>query len=99
MHQALPHDWLNSLKEMRKLEADTFVPGHGPVCGKDHLATMIDVIQGAIDAVSSAVKQGMTLEEAQQKVALYGDRFPKNERLAMVQRMGIARLYEVLQPR
>jgi glyoxylase-like metal-dependent hydrolase (beta-lactamase superfamily II) len=99
MHQALPYDWLNSLKQMQKLEADRFVPGHGPVCGKDHLATMVSVVQGAIDAVKSAVQQGMSLDEAQRKVRLYGDRFPQNERLDMVQRMGIARLYEILQSR
>lgn len=96
MHQALPFDWLNSLREMQKLEADKFVPGHGPVCGKSHLATMINIIQAAIDNVTSAKKRGMSLEEAQREIKLYGDHFPQNERLTMVQKMGIARLYEVL---
>ncbi|OGO36876.1 MAG: hypothetical protein A2147_11575 [Chloroflexi bacterium RBG_16_57_8] len=96
MHQALPNDWLNSLRELQKLEADRFVPGHGPVCGKDYLGVMHNIIQGAVEVVTSSIKQGLSLEEAQQKVSLYGDRFPKNERLAMVQHMGIARLYEVL---
>lgn len=96
MHQALPRQWVASLEEMENLEADYLVPGHGQVCTKGHLAVVRDIVRGAIEAVTSAIKQGMSLEEAQQRVALYGDRFPKNERLAMVQRMGIARLYEVL---
>lgn len=96
MHQASPYEWLNSLKEMQKLDAEKLVPGHGPVCGPGHLAEMSEIIQGAIDAVTSAIKAGMTLPEAQERVSLF-PRFPLNERMVQVQRMSIARLYEVLQ--
>ena len=39
--------------------------------------------------------KGISLEEAQSSVTLF-PRFPTNERMAQVQKMSIARLYEVL---
>jgi glyoxylase-like metal-dependent hydrolase (beta-lactamase superfamily II) len=95
MHQALPFAWLDSLKRMQKLDADRLVPGHGPVCGKAYLEEMIEIVQGALDAVQSAITSGLSLEEAQRTVTLY-PRFPSNERTAQVAKMGIARLYDVL---
>ena len=56
-------------------------------------------IQAWIDAVAAAINQGMSLEQAQNKVSLL-DRYPmENGSEAMareVQRMNVARLYEVL---
>jgi hypothetical protein len=56
-------------------------------------------IQAWIDAVSAAIKQGMSLKEAQEKVSLL-DRYPMergSEPMAeSVQRMNVTRLYEVL---
>lgn len=98
MHQALPYEWLDSLKKLQDLDVDKLVPGHGAVCTSDHLAEMSRIVQGAIDAVDTAVQQGLSLEEAQQKVELFPG-FEMNERMHPVQRMGIARLYESLKQR
>jgi hypothetical protein len=95
MHQALPIEWIGSLKMIQQLEVDRLVPGHGPVCDRGYLADMIDIIRGATDAVQSAIQKGLTLEEAQNTVSLF-PRFPTNEWMAQVQKMSIARLYEVL---
>jgi cyclase len=95
MHQALPFEWIESLKKMKSLDIEKVVPGHGTVCGPEHFDTMIEIIQGAIEAVQGAIKAGMTLEDAQKQIILY-KQFPKNERTAMVQSIGITRLYEVL---
>jgi hypothetical protein len=51
-----------------------------------------------IDAVTAAIDKGMSLEEAQDKITLL-DQYPmmaKDEHMAQVRRMNIARLYEVL---
>jgi glyoxylase-like metal-dependent hydrolase (beta-lactamase superfamily II) len=99
LHQALPYEWLDSLKKMQDLDADVLVPGHGSVSPKSYLTEMGAFIQAWIDAVKAAIKKGMSLEEAQNKVSLL-DRYPMqagSEPMAqMVQQMNIARLYEVL---
>ncbi len=95
MHQALPFDWVESLKKMQRLDIDKIVPGHGPVAEKAYLNVMIGIVQGAIDAVQTALKKGLNLEEAQSTVSLFPG-FPVNERMAQVQKMSIARLYQVL---
>ena len=99
LHQALPYEWLNSLKRLEELEADVLVPGHGELCDRSYLPEMRDFIQAWIDAVTAAINQGMSLEEAQDKVSLL-ERYPMDigiEPMAqMVQQMNVARLYEVL---
>jgi len=97
MHQALPLEWVESLKKMQKLDVDKLVPGHGPVADHAYLKNMIDIVQGAVDTVMVAIKKGMSLEEAQRTLSLF-PQFPANERMAQVQKMSIARLYEVLKP-
>ena len=99
LHQALPYEWLDSLDRIAELEADVLVPGHGGICDPGYLPEMKAQIQAWIDAVSGAIAQGMSLEEAQEKVSLL-DRYPMepgSEAMGeMVQRMNVARLYEVL---
>ncbi len=99
LHQALPYQWLDSLKQLQKLEADVLVPGHGSICDRSYLPEMSAFIQAWIDAVTTAINQGMSLEEAQDKVSLL-DRYPmeagSEPSAQMVQRMNVTRLYEVL---
>ncbi len=99
LHQALPDQWLESLKRLQELDADTLVPGHGSVVGPDYLPEMADFIRAWVAAVQAAVDQGMSLEEAQEKVSLL-DRYPVGgayEAMGkMIQRMNVARLYELL---
>ncbi len=99
LHQALPYEWLESLKRIGELEADVLVPGHGEICDRSYIPEMSAFIQAWIDAVSEAIDKGMSLEEAQDKVSLL-DRYPMqpgNEAMGQaVQQMNVARLYEVL---
>ena len=99
LHQALPNEWLDSLKRLQELEADVLVPGHGNLCDRSYLPEMSAFIQAWIDAVTAAIDQGMSLEEAQDKVSLL-DRYPMlpgAEAMAqMIQRMNVERLYELL---
>ena len=99
LHQAVPYEWLDSLKRIQELEADVLVPGHGDVCDLSYIPEMINTIQAWIDAVTKAIDQGMSLEEAQDKISFL-NRYsiqPEGEiRVREVQRMNVARLYEVL---
>ena len=99
LHQAVPYEWLDSLKQLQELDADVLVPGHGKVCDRSYIPEMSAFVQDWIDAVTAAVKQGMSLEEAQDKISFL-DRYPMeagSEPMGQqVQRMNVARLYEVL---
>jgi cyclase len=97
--EALPFEWLKSLKRLESLEADVMVPGHGAVCKKNYTKEMADFIRLWIDTVQSAIDKGWRLEEAQGKINLL-DRMPmekSNEAMGpMVMKMNVARLYDVL---
>lgn len=99
LHQALPYEWLESLKRIQEMDAEILVPGHGEICGRDYIPEMSAFIQEWIDAVKGAIGKGMSLEEAQEKVSLL-DRYPMQpgteDRAMLVQRMNVARLYQVL---
>jgi len=99
LQQALLYEWLESLKRIEEMHADILVPGHGQICGRDYILEMSAFIQSWIDAVKAALEKGMSLEEAQEQISLL-DRYPMqpgSENMAkLVQRMNVARLYEVL---
>ena len=75
------------------------VPGHGSICDPSYIREMGAFIQDWIDAVSGAIAQGVSLEEAQEKISFL-DRYPMepgSEPMAQfVQYMNVARLYQVL---
>ena len=99
LHQAVPYQWLESLKRIEELDVDVLVPGHGSVCDRSYIPEMSAFIQDWIDTVGGAIDRGMSLEEAQDKVSLL-DRYPmeagSEPKANEVQRMNVARLYEVL---
>jgi cyclase len=99
LQQAVPYDWLESLRRLKQLDAEILVPGHGEVCSRAYVDEMSGFIQGWIDAVKAAVARGASLEEAQNAITMI-DRYPMEagtESLApAVQRMNVARLYQVL---
>ena len=75
------------------------VPGHGSICDRSYIPEMSAFIQAWVDAVTAAINQGMSLEEAQDKVSLL-DRYPMDAGIEFmgpeVQRWNVARLYELL---
>ena len=99
LQQALPYEWLESLRQLEALEADVLVPGHGSVCDRRYIPEMRSVIQSWIDAVTSAIEQGLTVEEAQDKITDI-DPYPLEggiEGLSrQLPRINVARLYQVL---
>jgi cyclase len=95
-HQAIPDVWLESLQRLGQFDADKFVPGHGAVCDRSYLPEMSAMIQAWITAAKNAISAGMSLEEAREKLPL-PEKYAKmgGERMPMVRRMNVTRLYEV----
>ncbi|MFC1861147.1 MBL fold metallo-hydrolase [Chloroflexota bacterium] len=99
LHQALPYDWLEALKQIEQIDADVLVPGHGSICDKSYIPEMSAIIQDWIDAITTAINQGISLEEAQENISFL-DRYPmesgSSDMGKQLQRMNVARLYQVL---
>ena len=99
LHQALPLEWLESLKRYQELDAKFLVPGHGDVCDKSYIPEMAAQIQSWVNAVTHMLKEGMSLKEAQGDLALleqHGIQLGAGERGRQVARMSLAHLYEVM---
>jgi glyoxylase-like metal-dependent hydrolase (beta-lactamase superfamily II) len=64
--------WLDSLKDIARLDVHTIVPGHGPALhGKAYLNLAIDLIETATAQVRTILEQGaVTVEEVQAAVKL-----------------------------
>lgn len=96
LQEALPKEWLESLQFLKTLAADHFIPGHGEVCTIDYIDKQATFIKDWITAVKDAVKQGWSLEEAQQRISFL-DRFPMGQGMeafgAELQKINVARLF------
>jgi glyoxylase-like metal-dependent hydrolase (beta-lactamase superfamily II) len=98
LRQAQPYDLLDSLKRIEAIDADVLVPGHGGVCNKSYIPEMRTLINDWIAAVSAAIEEGMSLEEAQAKITFrdpYLVEHGNEESTHRVHLMNVARLYEV----
>ncbi len=99
LHQALPYEWLDSLKRYQELDADVLVPGHGEVCDRGYIPEMSSLIQAWIDMATAAINQGMSLEEAQEDTSLpekYSLKLGDESQARRSLQTNMARLYEVL---
>ena len=99
LKDALPYEWLDSLKRIQELDTDVLVPGHGSICDRSYIPEMSTIIQAWIDTVTAAIEQGISLEEAQSKISI-PDPYPMEagqEHMAQeVPRRNWARMYELL---
>ena len=81
-----PDDWIDSLKQVERLDFDTLVPGHGKVGKKEHVRLFREYLEALRSAVSEQLQKGATLEEAKKNVRLpkyeqwygYADWFTEN---------------------
>jgi glyoxylase-like metal-dependent hydrolase (beta-lactamase superfamily II) len=98
LHEALPKEWLKSLKTLKTFEADHYIPGHGEVCTKAYLKKQASFIKEWIAAIKEAIQKGWSLEEAQQRISFL-DRYPMGQGLEAfgpeLQKMNVARLYSL----
>ena len=100
LHEANPDLWLVALESLRRLEEETFVPGHGAVCGKGYLDEQGSFVQEWKDYVKDAVDRGMTRDEAVASLTGMIDRYPmdveQDGMAPMVSRINTANLYDYL---
>ena len=99
LREAVPYGWLDSLKQLQEMPADVLVPGHGELCDPSYLSEQTAVIQAWIDAVTGAMNQGMSLEEAQNKlpyIDFYGKEAWDTPMGTQRFRLNLARLYQEL---
>jgi cyclase len=68
LHESDPSQWLASLKKLSELDLDVVVPGHGGLCKKDYIEEQASIIRQWVDEVKLAIKQGLSVEEAQASV-------------------------------
>jgi len=60
--------WIKTLGEIQKLDADRFVPGHGPVGTRQDLAAFLQYLVDLKAAVEPAVVRGDTLEQVVREI-------------------------------
>ena len=58
------HAWISTLKEIQKLDADKFVPGHGPVGTRKDLEAFLAYLEDLKSIVQTSVDRGDSLEQA-----------------------------------
>ena len=68
LHEALPYQWLESLKKLGELDVKALIPGHGSVCDKSYLPEMSSIIQSWINVMTRAINRGMSEAEIQKNI-------------------------------
>lgn len=95
-----PEHWLTALGSLRGLREETFVPGHGPVCGKDYLDAQESFIREWVEYVRNGIERGMNKEECIANLTAMTDRFPmdvgQDGMAPRVMQMNVANLYDYL---
>ncbi len=64
------HTWIKTLAELQKLDADKFVPGHGPVAARKDFENFQAYLEDLRNLVQTAVDRGDSLEQAIRDVQL-----------------------------
>jgi cyclase len=57
-YDGYPTEWVHTLEKMAQLDAETIVPGHGPILhDKTYLYQVRDLLQSAVDQVRARIRQ------------------------------------------
>ena len=67
---AYPYEWIESLKQVERLDFDTLVPGHGRIGKKEHVRLFREYLEALRSAVSEQIHNGASLEETTKAVRL-----------------------------
>jgi cyclase len=93
------HSWRTTLDDIRELDIDIIVPGHGDVTDKTSLDEQAAFLNDWETYVCDALDRGLTKEEIQALPGLI-DRYPMDihldELAPMVMRNNLGRLYDLL---
>jgi cyclase len=91
--------WLASLSQLRALDVDWVVPGHGPVTRPAYLDTQRAVLLEWVSAVAAAVAKGWSRDETMQRVS-FADRYPvdigQGHMMGHIQTLNAASLWDKL---
>jgi len=63
-------EWINTLRKILQLDAEIYVPGHGPVGTRDDVIQFLDYLQELRGLVEPSVVRGDTLEQAIREIQL-----------------------------
>jgi cyclase len=93
--KSLPDAWLDSLTEIKQLDVEKIVPGHGKVSDKSCIEPVREAVQYWIDGIKAAIEKGWSLEETLEKNTL-AERYPMINRppLNVMARNSIIDLYQ-----
>ena len=92
-----PLEWVESLKVIEAMDVEVVVPGHGEVGDKKAVRVFRAFIEECVDVVSKAVNQGMSKEEAADRISFETEAHPPALHPGVKwQRDNIIRLYEML---
>jgi cyclase len=94
-----PEDWIATLEKLKALDFDTVMPGHGvPFKGKAKITAFQQYLRDLITQTDAFRRQGLSAEEAAQKVDLtkYSAEFPQI-RAVGVDAAATRRLYRLAQ--
>jgi len=94
--QSCPLEWIESLRKIESMDVDVIVTGHGEVGDKRTLREVELFLQGCIDTVRKAIRQGMSKEEAADRISFGGEGIAAVHAGPEQQRINVLRLYEVL---
>ena len=90
-----PVEWIGSLQKIEAMDVDVIVPGHGEIADKRVVREFRIFIQECIDEVKEAISQGISKEEAANRIS-FEERLPALHPGAEWQRPSVMRLYEML---
>jgi len=76
LQEANPDQWLESLNKLGEMDIDFIVPGHGDICKKDYLEKQAGIIRRWVEAIQSAIEEGLSEEEAVTNIS-QPDPYPK----------------------
>lgn len=62
-NQCILTNWVKAMDEILKLDADTYIPGHGPVGTKEELIVCRDYLARLDDTAKECVRKGSSLRE------------------------------------
>ncbi len=99
LQQAVPYEWLDSLKRIEELGAEVLIPGHGSICDCSYIPEQCAIVQAWIDGVTACIRQGLSPKEAEEKLAKvdpYSAETGGEQQTRMIQSISVAHLYEVL---
>jgi glyoxylase-like metal-dependent hydrolase (beta-lactamase superfamily II) len=61
---ANPDHWIEAFKKLLEMDVETYVPGHGPLCGKDEFEIQLAWFEAAREKMRELIASGASEEEA-----------------------------------